>query len=92
MSNWLLKRRFLVLLGLLAVTLGLVVANGTNSVSAANLVTNGGFETGNTSSWTVASGDVVHSSGWQSSEGSYSLDLNGFTPRHHHPGHQYRVG
>lgn len=44
-----------------------------------NLISNGGFESGITS-WTVNSGDVDVVTGWQASEGTRSLDLNGFGP------------
>jgi choice-of-anchor C domain-containing protein len=56
----------------------LVLAVG--GVHAANLVSNGGFETGDTSDWTAGDVDVVSSSTWAPSEGSFSLDLNGFFP------------
>ncbi len=51
----------------------------------ANLITNGSFESG-TTGWTVGGGgidlilDSLPSSGWQASDGSYSVDLNAFTP------------
>jgi choice-of-anchor C domain-containing protein len=75
-----------------------------------NLITNGSFEqfsgvgtsAGSTTitGWTVTGSDVdrVASSGWQSGDGSYSLDLNGFHPGGVQqvlattPGVQYTVG
>ena len=95
-TSFLARRSILVLL---ATAVAFVAAAGLlSNVSAANLVANGGFETGNTSSWSVSGDvDVVASSGWQSSEGSYSLDLNGFGPASisqsfsTSPGKQYQV-
>jgi choice-of-anchor C domain-containing protein len=50
------------------------------SISAGGL-SNGGFETGNTTGWTVVGDvDVVGPATWAPSEGTYSLDLNGFFP------------
>jgi len=44
-----------------------------------NVVSNGSFENG-TSGWTVLAGgvDVVASTGWQSADGTYSIDVNAF--------------
>jgi len=45
----------------------------------ANLITNGSFEQG-TTGWTVGGGGIDVVSGWQASDGNYSIDLNAFMP------------
>jgi len=47
------------------------------AVQAANLINNGGFESA-LSGWTASNTDLVPSATWAPSEGSFSLDLNGF--------------
>ena len=62
-------------------------ANGGDDTSAATTftitiidqVSNGGFESG-LSDWTAGAVDVVLSSNFAPSEGSFSLDMNGFSP------------
>lgn len=47
----------------------------------ANLLTNGSFEANPyTSGWTVGAGGVDWLSGWEASDGNYSIDLNAFHP------------
>jgi len=91
-------------------TVNVTVNPVTDSYTLSNHVANGSFEqfggggtsTGSTAitGWTVIGSDVdrVASSGWQSGDGSYSLDLNGFHPGgvqqvlQTTPGEQYTVG
>lgn len=47
--------------------------------SQANLLSNGSFESG-TTGWITGAGGVDVVSGWQASDGSYSIDLNAFEP------------
>jgi choice-of-anchor C domain-containing protein len=59
---------------------GVLSARPTPALAATNLLTNGGFETGTTSSWTQGGAGVDVVSGWQTAEGSYLLDLNASSP------------
>jgi len=70
-----------------------------DTYTPSNIVSNGSFETGATGWSLIADGvDVVSSSGWQSGDGTYSLDLNAFHPGGVSqvlstiPGVQYTVG
>jgi len=62
---------------------GLIMAE---QAQATPLITNGSFESGTGSSsitgWTIGGGgiDRIFDTGWQASDGSYSIDLNAFTP------------
>jgi choice-of-anchor C domain-containing protein len=91
-------------------TVNVTVTPVSDTYTLKNLIVNGSFEqfgSGNTSTgstaitgWTVTGSDVdrVASSGWQSGDGTYSLDLNGFHPGgvqqvlQTTPGVQYTVG
>lgn len=64
---------FSLLLVLVSAGALLLVNQATNAHAASNLVTNGGFESGNLSSWTCDSGDAVVSSPVHS--GSYALQM-----------------
>ncbi len=60
-------------------TVNLTVTPVSDTYVVSNVVSNGSFENG-TTGWTVLAGgvDVVPSTGWQSADGSYSIDVNAF--------------